>query len=151
MKCQLKPRRARRSAQPLDGMKARTAVLVLMLLIACSDEHGPQQFDEWDVLNEVGTPGRWVELTWAVDDRSCLAPNGIQVLGELDSAEYDKIIQEIRNAHPRDAILLVRRSGRYADVLTGANCVSRGTGGGDLYLLRLEGMNWRVKRTTKWH
>jgi hypothetical protein len=128
----------------------RATTLALMLLTACSDAHDWSEFKDWDILNEVGSPIRWEKLTWPIDDESCLAPDGIQVLGELNANEYSRIVSEVREARPRDAILLVRKDGRYADVLTGANCTSPGAGGGDVYYLRFEGVNWRIKGTSKW-
>jgi hypothetical protein len=126
------------------------AFLAVMLFAACSDPRGSADLSDWDVLNEVGNPMRFEKWTWPVDDPSCIEGKDVVVLGELDSQEYSRVIAEVREAHPRDAILLVRREGRYADVLTGANCTSRGAGGGDIYLMRLEGMNWKIRGSTKW-
>jgi hypothetical protein len=86
-----------------------------------------------------------------VDDRSCLPVYDILVLGEVDAKEYLEIVSVVKASHPRDAILLVRRAGRYADVLTGGNCKLPGGGGGDIYLLRREQGKWQVKGTTAWH
>jgi hypothetical protein len=120
-----------------------------MLLAACSDPRGPADFSDWDVLNELGNSTRFEKLTWPVDDSSCIKGD-IVVFGELNSQEYLRVIAEVRETHPRDAILWVRREGVYADVLTGANCTSPGAGGGDIYLMRLEGMTWKIKGSTKW-
>jgi len=129
----------------------RAAALAVLLLTGCSSADGPQEFDDWDVLNEVGSPERLERTTWPVDDRSCIHVNDIQVLGELDAKEFSLIVSEVQRAHPRVTILQVRRAGRYADVLTGINCTSPGSGGGDIYLLRLDGTKWREKGITKWH
>jgi hypothetical protein len=129
---------------------SRTAVLTAALLAACSDPRAPADPSDWDVLNEVGSPSRFEKSTWLVDDSSCIEGRDIMVLGELDTQEYLRVIAEVREAHPRDAILLVRREGFYADVLTGAHCTSPGSGGGDVYLMRLEGINWKIRGSTKW-
>jgi hypothetical protein len=120
------------------------------LLGGCSGESVPVDLSGWEILDEVGSPMRFEKATWPVDDSSCIDSKGIEVLGELDSEEYVRVITEVRERHPRDAILLVRRDGSYADVLTGVHCTSPEAGSGDIYLMRQEGMKWKIKGTTKW-
>jgi hypothetical protein len=120
------------------------------LLGGCGGQSEPVDLSAWDILNEVGNPMRFEKPTWPVDDSSCLDAKGIEVLGDLDSKQYLRVIAEVRERHPRDAILLVRRSGLYADVLTGVHCTSPNAGGGDIYLMRQEGMEWKIAGTTEW-
>jgi len=129
----------------------RATALLVLLLTGCSDSGDQHEFDDWDVLNEIGNPSRSERTTWPVDDRSCITASDIQVFGELDAKEFSRIISEVQRSHPRVAILWVRRAGLYADVLTGSNCTTRESGGGDIYFLRLEGTQWHEKGTTKWH
>ena len=133
-------------------MKASRAIaVVILILVGCSKEDPSRQFDNWGGLDDLGNPVRSEKTTWPVDDRSCITPDDIQVFGELDAKEFSAIVSEVQRSHPRVAILWVRRSGNHADVLTGSNCTSPGTGGGDIYFLRFEGMRWQEKGTTQWH
>lgn len=51
-------------------MNLRLVALASLLLAGCSGGQGPGEFAAWDVLNEVGSPMRWKQVTWPVDDNS---------------------------------------------------------------------------------
>ena len=129
---------------------ARAMILGAMLLSGCSDPGQPGEFADWDELNEIGAPVRFEKMDWSVEDSSCVQEVGIQVLGDVDAATYSRIIAAVRTTHLREAILLVRRSERLADVLTGRKCDAPGKGGGDIYLLRNDGGQWSIKGVTQW-
>jgi hypothetical protein len=140
-----------RAAQPLDGMIAlRAFIFGAALLAGCGDASAPHNLDDWIPLLAVQEPVRFSAEAQAVDDASCLKPEGVKVIGNIDAYAITEIIDAVRVKHARAAIVMVRGKGRYAEVWTGADCHAPGGPHGDIHHLRRDDSAWVLKETTQW-
>jgi len=100
----------------------RAIVFGAVLLAGCGNPTGPHDLDDWMPLLAVQEPVRYSAGAQAVDDASCLKPEGVKVIGDIDANAMTEIINAVRVKHARAAIVMVRGRGRYAEVWTGAEC-----------------------------
>jgi hypothetical protein len=121
-----------------------------VLLAGCGNSNGPHDPDDWMPLLAVQEPVRYSVEAQAVDDASCLKPEGVKVIGDIDANAMTEIINAVRVKHARVAIVMVRGRGRYAEVWTGADCHARGGSHGDIHHLRRDDGTWVLKETTQW-
>ena len=128
----------------------RAFVFGSALLAGCGNPNGPHDLDDWMPLLAVQEPVRYSAESQAVDDVSCLKPEGVKVIGDIDANALTEIIGAVRVKHARVAILVVRGKGRYAEVWTGVDCQALGGPHGDIHHLRREASTWVLKETTQW-
>jgi hypothetical protein len=132
-------------------IRASAIVLTFFLLVACSADTSAYDLDEWLPLLALQGPVRFERTAQAVDDGSCMdAQGGVKVIGNVDAATFDEVIGIVRARNVRDAILLVRAKGRYAEVWTGGGCDSLAGGNGEMHHLRRDNGSWVLKESTHW-
>ena len=128
----------------------RAFVLGTALLSGCGDANEPHDLDEWTPLFAVQEPVRYSAEAQAVDDASCLKPEGVKIIGDIDANSMTEIIGAMRVKYSRVAIVMVRGKGRYAEVWTGEDCHAAGGPHGDIHHLRRDNNTWVLKETTQW-
>ena len=128
----------------------RAIALGLVLLASCSKDTSSYDLDEWLPLLPLQSPVRFKQIPQAVGDSTCMPPQGIKVIGDVDATTLSDIIDIVRTRQARDAILMVRAKGRYAEAWTGGNCNSSAGGSGDIYHFRRDNGAWVLKESTQW-
>jgi hypothetical protein len=128
----------------------RAFVSGAILLAGCGEANAPHDLDDWTPLLAVQEPIRYSAEAQTVDDASCLTPEGVKIIGDIDATATRGIIEAVRLAHARAAIAMIRGKGRYAEVWTGIDCRTPGGPHGDIHHLRRDGNTWALKETTQW-
>jgi hypothetical protein len=128
----------------------RAFVVGIVLLAACGDAKKAHELDDWTPLLAVQGPVRYSAEAQAVDDATCLKPEGIKIIGDIHADAVTEIISAVRVSHARDAIVMIRGKGRYAEVWTREDCHAAGGPRGDIHHLRRDDSTWVLKETTQW-
>jgi hypothetical protein len=128
----------------------RAFVFGAALLAGCGSASEPHELDDWTPLLAVQEPVRYSAEAQAVDDASCLKPEGVKIVGDIDPNAMTEIIGAVRVQHARVAIVMVRGKGRFAEVWTVQDCHGAGGPHGDIHHLRRDKSTWVLKETTQW-